>query len=609
MIYTRKKIRKVRGGAVSYLDPSQYGITSPVDIKKMVELLSISSHGETTNDGKFIIVPPKTYLMFLSHSGEPAEGENPIEAVYYGYKNANGENTYYERIYKHIFKPYSERKENGLNLPSEELYIYQPGDIIPDYKLSFNNSDLFMFMHGIYKLPIQKISGKGKDAAAYVGRPLRYIRELYKNGDITLEELNELNDRDRQIVLNDKFTNNQMDDYRIGVITTPFWSLTKLRKKIETLCCSGDDNLLFSNSFNQQMFKENLNRVRLSTILKMLPRDSTKRMRFMLMNFCRVSYADTVRDYAGSKIVYPRLIRSLSFSGKCTTETKESAFNIYNIYILFCSLIQPIKQKMLKEDDIRRLIKLLKKVLTPSTGTFDGWKKCLEPGYVALTGSERVDLIQNYVGYLTTDEMLELSDFYNILSKLRSKEKHPKMKAAYDLLIKPFKTLNDQLKVQTETIKEKVDLKKAGIKGVYSYLKDTFDPLVISNSDFLKLQFTSDSNILELLKSLRGDELNKELESIRDKRLKYLKEKNQPIMDDGWLEGQLEGVFEEYLGEEEESYITHIEPFQNVTIIDDSISFNDLSNSNDNNTNNNSNNTQTKRGGLRKTRKNKYRKY
>lgn len=156
MSHTRKKIRKVRGGAVSYLDPSQYGISTPADIQKMVELLSISCHGETTNDGKFIIVPPKTYLMFLAHSGEPGEGENPIESVYYGYKNVNGENTYYDRLYKHIFRPYSERKENGLKLPSEELYIYQPGDIIPDYKLSFSNSDLFMFIHGIYKLPIKE---------------------------------------------------------------------------------------------------------------------------------------------------------------------------------------------------------------------------------------------------------------------------------------------------------------------------------------------------------------------------------------------------------------------------------------------------------------------
>jgi hypothetical protein len=605
MRQTRKKIRKVRGGAVSYLDPIQYGITSPSDIPKNIELLTISSHGETVQDGKFIIVPPKTYLMFLAHSGEPAKGENPIEAVYYGYKNVNGESKYYERLYSHLFKPYSERKENRLNLPSEELYIYQPGDIMPDYKLSFNNNDLFMFTHGIYNLPIKNISGKGRDASLYVGRPLKYIRDLYKKGDITLDDLNELNDRDKQIVLNDKLTNIQMEDYKIGVITTPFWSLTKLRKKIETLCCRDDSNLLFSKNFNQQMFKENLNRIRLSTILKMLPRDSNKRMRFMFMNFCRVSYADTVRDYAGSKIVFPRLIRSLSFSGKCTTETKESAFNIYNIYILFCSLIPPIKQRMLKEYDIRRLIRLLKKILTPSTGTFDGWKKCLEPGYVSLSGSERADLIQNYIGYLTTDEMLELSEFYDILSKLKNKETHPKMKAGYDLLIKPFKTLNDQLKVQTERIKEKVDLKKAGIKGVYNYLRSTFEPLPISDSDFLNLQYTSDSNILELLKSLRGEELNKQLETIKEKRLNELREQNMPITDDGWIEGQLERVFEEYLGEEEETYVTHIEPFQDVTIIDDSISFNDLNNNeNSNNENVNNNN---KKGGHRQTRKKKFR--
>lgn len=568
--YTRKKkqLSKLRGGAVAFLDPARHKISSPQDIATKIELLTLSCHGETTRDGRFIMVPPKTYLMFLSHSGEPSPGENPIEKVYYGYKNPNGEQGYYERLYKHIFRPYAERAENNLVLPNEQLYIYQPGDVIPDYLLSFSNNSLYTFKHGIYQLPIRGLSGQGKEVSLYLGRPIGYIRKLLKSRQLTLEDLDELSAEDKEKILNeDKFPEAILEDHRVGTISSPIYFVSKLKKKVESICCGTDDNLLKSDKFNQQQIRENLNRVRLSTILQRMPRDTTKEMRFIVMNFCRVSYLDTIRDYFGSKIRFPRLLRSLSFSGKCTYDTREQAFNIFTIFSIFCSFGPAVKAKMLEQPEIRELVRLLKKVLTTPSGDFREWKKCMEPLYSKMNSSNIFNLVQNYEGFLTTEEVTRLSEFYDILNRLKDEESDERIKSQYEILIGPFKALHTQLEAQTAILSERARDKREAIRVFYDNLNEIIKPYSVGRSDFLKLQFVSENDLIELLKGVReGGDIRQDLEKIVEKAKKYNEEhKNNGNEYD--VQDAIKIMMEEWMGQSEnEAYHVTAEAFPNMRI-------------------------------------------
>jgi hypothetical protein len=395
-----------------------------------------------------------------------------------------------------------------------------------------------------------------------------YIRNLLRAGQLQVEELDELNAEDKEKILNeDKFPDDILEDHTIGTISSPIYFVSNLKKKVERFCCGVEENLLKSDLFNQQQIRENVNRIRLSTIIQRMPRDSTKEMRFIVMNFCRVSYLDTIRDYFGSKIKFPRLLRSLSFSGKCTYDTREQAFNIFTIFSIFCSFGPAVKEKMLKLPEIRELIRLLKKILTTPSGDFREWRRCLEPLYSKLNSSNIFDLIQDYEGFLTTEDVTRLSEFYDILNQLKGEESDERIKSQYDILIGPFRALHTQLEAQTAILSERARDKKEAIRVFYDNLREIVKPYSISKGDFLKLQYVSETDLIELLKGVRDDgDIKKDLEKIKVKAAEY----NQAHKNNGNeydVQDAIQIMMEEWAGQSEnEAFHVTAERFPNMAI-------------------------------------------
>jgi hypothetical protein len=127
-----KTQKRLRGGSVPYLSNEKLGYKSPEDMKKDMDMILVGCHGETTSDRTFFIVPANTYCMFTAQSGDPAAGDDPSEASYVSYGVDETKEDYYKKLYSQLFTPYSERVATGRSQYKEQLYIYEPGDVIPD---------------------------------------------------------------------------------------------------------------------------------------------------------------------------------------------------------------------------------------------------------------------------------------------------------------------------------------------------------------------------------------------------------------------------------------------------------------------------------------------
>jgi hypothetical protein len=650
---TRKKIG-LRGGSVPYLNSNKLGIHNGRELKENMELYTISAHGQTTRDNRFIVVPEGAYFMFTAHSGVTAPGNDPGELAYTTYKT--NRESFYDQLYTQIFKKHEDKKASGLTQYEEDLYIYEPGDVLPDYLLSFQNAMTFMFRHGVYKLPVDILSGEGKKGYSYIGKPLKYIKEQLELGNLSESDLDDLGDEFKQKVRN--LTGEQLQS-REGIPWIRGWQNSKLFNKIETLCCRGEDNLLFKPPFNLEQFKENKYTIRLSTILKLLEYEG-KKYKFFFMSYCRVSLDDMLSGFSEKSLEIPVMLRTLSFSGKCPMSDDSNAFNLLKIKNIFCNFPDKIKAYMLKHPEIRSLISIIKKGVYPKNGNFNDWKDCLKDIYTILDDKDRFELVSHYQGYLTLEDIKSLIELYTFslkqnkyeisrmekakskikdTNKIEEKKKHSQaakffseLSNAYaDLgapcysLYKHFKKINMEL---SKTQKDKIML----MKQIYKTISDIMRPVPISpprdNQDYLQLISKDIEELKLFIEVLKDESTINNLKEMRDEYIKYRNEESQRFSNQANLIGieadwDIENILDEIkfyfiLFQGGTPLYKSIEDFQIAEITDNSISFEDLE-SNINNTNNvinsknvnklisNLGNLRIEKGGRRKTKKKNHR--
>lgn len=538
---TRRKMkRNQKGGSVPFLDAAALGYPTPESIKANMDLISIGCHGHISDLADFFVVPPNTYLMFTARSGEPASGNTPSEIPYVSYKNS--EDTYYTRLYRHVFRPYGERANSpAQQLYDETLYIYEPGDIIPDYVLRFINTPTFTFLHGIYRLPIASLSGPDKVGSSFLGLTLGYIKELVEKGLLTQEDLQDLNEEDRKTM--EENTIEKLKEWT-GAVRTPGFRTKKLFNKIESICCrEHPENLLYQPPFSPEELQKNNYYIRLSTIFYTLPKDPAKRDRFFFLNFCRVSYRDVFIEFDETRPTtqIPTLLRTLSFSAKCGFPSIEEAFNVYRVYMRFCNLPQALKEELIQYPVVRGMISLLKRGFEPTAFGAPPWSICLEGTYGTLSRQERQEMTADYVGYYTIDDIAELAQLAKYFQVAINAEERAPVKETLKELARPFQSIYKQIGKELEHTVETQKIAKTLIKQIYKELNAKLaSALGPTRDDYLDLRSTPVKRLEKFLGELQKGEYD-------DGFTKYvLSSENE--MNDSEIKGFLYNYFEDYTG-------------------------------------------------------------
>jgi hypothetical protein len=418
-----------RGGAVRTLTGMYADAAAMV---ADMDFYTITSHGETVGDQTFFMVPPDTYLVFSAHSGDYAYATG--EAVDEISMRTTDRDAYYQMLYERLFT------EGGSKF-DENLYIYEPGDILPDYALIFRNNMEFFSQFGVYKLPLEPSPVNAP--TSYYGNPVAYIKLLLDAGLLMPDDIDglrgnvardlrtktyaeieatvytdlyqqlwvpALNAREEHLARAQEIDGAEDTDFTPADRHPLPYAEMGLYDKLEYHCCRANPaNLvrgLLKPSLNYQM--------RLINLLRqpaLAPRTGHKR--FLFMHFCRVSVADIAMDYSK---VHPRLLRAVSFSGKCVaTRRREEALNLIGLTFDVCSMEPAQKTALLQTEAGRRLITILKRVALVD------WSSCLPPKtYASVSNDKRLDLISDYTGYLTMEEVLDLGRIHADLAAFPS---------------------------------------------------------------------------------------------------------------------------------------------------------------------------------------------
>ena len=402
----RFKTRKaLRGGAVPYLNKNDFGYTGIESIMKDLSLYTISAHGETTADKYFLVVPENTYIVFSAHSGVSAYSGIEEVAHYMGYGPKESPYDYYRKLYTQLFKPMEVRKREGIPQLEEDIYIYEPGDIIPDYKLFFKNMPKFIFMHGIYSLPIRSISGpNAKRPSEHWGQTKSVIKMFLNEGKLTANDLDDIDARDKADIL-ERTPKELETGYSIYNPKKIYESAAM--KIINDDCCNKNpDNLLLQPPMSKRLLLKQNNELRMSYVLKTMPLQEGTSRRFFFCHFCRVSFD----EYLTSLKV---LLRTASFSGKCSsTQDRSKGFNMFRLANNFCQLPVVLKRKIITTDNGVDFIKFMKKVVREPPGAT--WDECIPEEFL-----EAVE--QPYVGALELEDLLSISATSISLSSLITK--------------------------------------------------------------------------------------------------------------------------------------------------------------------------------------------
>lgn len=401
----RLKTRKaLRGGAVPYLNKREFGYTGIESIMNDLSLYTISAHGETTADKYFLVVPENTYIVFSAHSGVSAYSGIQEVAHYMGYGPKESLYDYYRKLYKQLFMPIEARKIAGIPQLEDDIYIYEPGDIIPDYKLFFKNMPNFIFMHGIYSLPIRSISGpNAQRPSEHWGQTKSVIKMFLNEGKLTADDLNDIDPRDKADIL-ERTPKELENGYSIYNPKKIYESAAM--KIINDDCCNKNpDNLVLQPPMSKRLLLKQNNELRMSYVLKTMPLQEGTSRRFFFCHFCRVSFD----EYLTSLKV---LLRTASFSGKCSTQDKSKGFNMFRLANTFCQLPEVLKRKILTSDNGTDFIKFMKKVVREPPGTT--WDECIPEEFL-----EAVE--QPYVGALELEDLLSINATSISLSSLITK--------------------------------------------------------------------------------------------------------------------------------------------------------------------------------------------
>lgn len=452
----RLKTRKaLRGGAVPYLNKQKFGYTGFETMMKDLSLYAISAHGETTADKYFLVVPEKTYILFSAHSGVSAYSGIEEVAPYMGYGKTSSSYEYYKSLYKQLFTPIEERKKSGIPQLEDDIYIYEPGDVIPDYKLFFKNMPNFIFMHGIYSLPIRSISGpNAARPSEHWGQTKSVIKTLLNQGAINADLLDDIDPRDKADII--ERTPEELEKGYFIYNPRKIYD-SAVMKFINDACCNKNpDNLVLKPPMSKKLLLKQNNELRMSYVLNTMPLEDGTSRRFFFCHFCRVSFD----EYLTSLKV---LLRTASFSGKCNSmQDRGKGFNVFRLAIAFCNLSQLLKEFLLRTDYGIEFIKFLKKVVRNPPGST--WAACIPRQFVAAVE-------QDYIGALELDDLLTITGMSITISKMITKfNADINSRKVY---LSTVNRTNTRLQEKIQSVEGKVAL----ITRLLSELKEFFKPI------------------------------------------------------------------------------------------------------------------------------------
>ncbi len=341
-----------------------------------MDFFAVSGHGETTRDNILFVVPEDTYLLFASQSGTTAPGENNEVAVIETGTDA--------ARYRALFTA------AGHGLQGGEYYFYEPGDLVPDYAIHFKNTDAFVALLGVYKLPMVE--------ADFVGHYHDALRLYYQQGLLT-DVRAELESIKHWDMLRDATPEEMREKQRpfqkwasaVGskARVNPAGPEAAVMARVDEIARGGAENLVRGSISAAKQWT-----LRISDILRM-PAVQAGAKRFFMMNFCRVSYGDLIGDYAAQ---LPVLLRALSESQKCSVD-RSHALNVQTMMATFCAMTAVEKLRFLRERGGFDLVQVLKKVVRGD------WKECLADILGQLTAGERSRLRSAYRGALTVEDL------------------------------------------------------------------------------------------------------------------------------------------------------------------------------------------------------------
>lgn len=157
----------MRGGATNYF-PLPDTITNGAELQRQVHFINVVGHGSLT--GQAFMVPENTYILFMGAAGFPIirrpfqlpslkryrflnEGETP-EQWYTRTYAAIRDRTFFRDM---LFK-------NDAPYAPDTTAIYEPGDIVQDLSLSFENPTAPYMLMGIWDCPIPADVGQEFDS-------------------------------------------------------------------------------------------------------------------------------------------------------------------------------------------------------------------------------------------------------------------------------------------------------------------------------------------------------------------------------------------------------------------------------------------------------------
>ncbi len=146
-----------RGGARNYF-PLPAFVTNGESLARNVDFYSISAHGSL--NGNVFMVPEDTYILFMGAAGMPIyrrAHQLPVFRDYRFLRDGETEAAWYERQAgdiqnRRFFSNYLYR--SGDPYAPNTTAIYEPGDIVQDLTLSFDNDAHPFMLLGVWNCPI-----------------------------------------------------------------------------------------------------------------------------------------------------------------------------------------------------------------------------------------------------------------------------------------------------------------------------------------------------------------------------------------------------------------------------------------------------------------------
>ncbi len=459
---TRRALKR-KGGSRRELDLYK----SARNMRDDMDFFLVSAHGTTTSDNYFIIVPENTYMVFTTASGTLAPGEfKELDELEVAGQNKNA---YYQTLYDRMFTP------GGSKYPGES-FIYEPGDLIPDYSLGFKNNGYFYAKMGVFELPFTNpFPGIKGD---YLGRTVTFIKRLLDAKLLTEEDVSSLTGEIAEHLKTKTAEDIEAHAYYKDLfeqITLPYlefwekhdknimnrinesnrWNKTHLnsadpvefkdlplRGKLDYFSTFTKDNLV-----KDLLLPSKKHNLRVSNVLRKVNPNPAKK-RFFFMSFCRPSYEDILTQYQQKRSV-PKLLRALSFSQKCTVGNEDKVLNIKKLFNVFASLSFEQRKEFINTKAGQRFTYILKKIYKAD------WTTLLEGTYHNVNPGDRIDnLISPYIGHITPEFLNELSNLHADL-------------AAYPEIAKPLQQLDEQIDKYDADLQKIAEEKQKLIEEIY----------------------------------------------------------------------------------------------------------------------------------------------